>query len=388
MDTKVESLIIKFLTKEANLEELQQLELWISNPDNESLFFEYIRTNAFINFAMSKYDKKAAKTNLVRRIKQEKNSFYYSSKIYNAVKYTAAAMVVGLLTTMYFFRNDIFNTDKKNIPVITNNSIEAGTDGAILTLEDGSVVSLEKGASFQTQNANSNGQQIEYKPGKQETAKVAFNYLTIPRGRQFFVKLSDGTRVWLNSESQLKYPVTFIEGESRQVELVYGEAFFDVSPSTEHKGAKFTVINNAQKVEVLGTEFNIKAYKDEDHVYTTLVEGKVEVSASAVKQILKPNEQSNVNKLNNSILVEVVDVKAEIAWKDGIFSFKGKSLKTIMKVLSRWYDVNIIFENKDLESVKFKGVLDKNQTIDEVLSIMKSSTIDNYEIKDKTIILK
>ncbi|WP_242204263.1 FecR family protein [Aestuariivivens insulae] len=388
MDKKIENLITKFLVKEANLEELRQLELWISNPKNESLFLEYIKTNAFINFSVNKYDEKTAKAAIVRRIRQEKSVFYNGSKVSNLVKYAAAVLVIGMLTVTYVFRGNIFDTTERQDAIVTTTTIEVGTDGALLTLEDGSVVTLEKGESFQTQNANSNGQQIEYKPSEQATTKVAYNYLTIPRGKQFFVKLSDGTRIWLNSESQLKYPVQFVEGEKREVELIYGEAFFDVSPSTEHKGAKFTVINKAQEVEVLGTEFNIKAYKDEDHVYTTLVEGKVEVNASAVKQILKPNEQSNVNKLNNSILVEVVDAKAEIAWKDGIFSFKGKPLKAIMKVLSRWYDIDVVFENKDLETIKFKGNLFKDQPIDEILSIMKSSTINNYEIKDKTLIIK
>ena len=166
-----------------------------------------------------------------------------------------------------------------------------------------------------------------------------------------------------------------MDGETRKVELVYGEAYFNVSPSTEHKGAKFRVINNAQDVEVLGTQFNIKAYKDESNIYTTLVEGKVEINASGVKQILVPNQQSNVNIVNSEISVYIVDVGNEISWIKGIFSFKGKPLKDIMKVLSRWYNVDIVFENKDLESIKFKGALDKDWTIEEILSIMKSNSI-------------
>ena len=100
--------------------------------------------------------------------------------------------------------------------------------------------------------------------------------------------MSDGTQVWLNSESQLKYPVNFIKGQTRQVELVYGEAYFDVSPSVEHNGAKFKVFNQSQEVEVLGTEFNVKAYKDETNIYTTLVEGRVVIDNGALKQSLLP----------------------------------------------------------------------------------------------------
>ena len=148
--------------------------------------------------------------------------------------------------------------------------------------------------------------------------------------------LSDGTKVWLNSESQLKYPVAFNDGETRQVELVYGEAYFDVSPSTAHKGARFKVFNQSQEVEVLGTEFNIKAYKDETNIYTTLVEGKVAISAAGKNQILKPNQQSNLNLETGSIEITTVDVYNETTWIDGIFSFENKPLKEILKVLSRW----------------------------------------------------
>tara|TARA_B100000809_G_scaffold258787_1_gene302595 strand:- start:5395 stop:6564 length:1170 start_codon:yes stop_codon:yes gene_type:complete len=302
-------------------------------------------------------------------------------------KYAAAAIFIGLITTTYVFRDNISNTPLEVVPTIVN-TIVPGTDKATLTLEDGSLVVLEKGTAFKTKNANSNGEEIVYENAKSNTSAIKYNYLTIPRGGQFFLKLSDGTQVWLNSESQLKYPVHFIEGETRKVELVYGEAYFDVSPSTSHKGAKFKVINNAQEVEVLGTEFNIKAYKDEANIYTTLVEGKVVVANGAFKQNLVPNQQFNLDTETNNFSVVKVDVKGEISWKEGVFSFVNKPLIDIMKVLSRWYDVDIIFENKELESVEFMGTLNKNQSIEEILSIMKSYSLNNYEIKGDTIILK
>ena len=226
-----------------------------------------------------------------------------------------------------------------------------------------------------------------YQNAKSNASVIKYNYLTIPRGGQFFIKLSDGTQVSLNSESQLKYPVHFIEGETREVELVYGEAYFDVSPSTNHKGAKFKVLNNTQEIEVLGTEFNIKAYQDEVNIYTTLVEGKVAINTPNLKQLLIPNQQSILDTQNNTLSVITVDVLEAISWKEGVFSFVDKPLKDIMKVLSRWYDVDIIFDNKELESAEFIGTLNKNQSIDEVLSIMKSFSLNNYEIKGDTIIL-
>jgi hypothetical protein len=306
-------------------------------------------------------------------------------------KYTSAAAILILaLASTYFLRDTIFNNPIDNkTPVIVNNKIEKGTDKATLTLEDGSIVILEKGSTYQAKNANSNGEQIIYDTPNNTASEIAYNYLTIPRGGEFFVQLSDGTRVWLNSETQLKYPVAFIEGETRQVELLYGEAYFDVSPSTAHNGATFKVFNKAQEIEVLGTEFNIKAYKDETNIYTTLVEGKVVVSTSQLKQVLKPDQQSNLNLTNNNISIATVNTYSETSWKDGIFSFKGKPLKEIMKVLSRWYDIDVVFVNKSQENIPFKGVLGKDQNIEEILSAIKSASIINtYEINEKTILIK
>ncbi|MCL6293991.1 FecR family protein [Jejuia spongiicola] len=383
MDKKTEIIITKFLTNEANIDELRQLELWISNPKNETLFFEYIKTNAYANMLVSKYDIKKAKKDILGSIRKEKR------KNSNIVKYVAAAVFIGILASSYFFRDNIFYNPVENSPIIVNN-IESGTDKATLTLSDGSVVELEKGESFKTKNANSNGEQIVYgSANKNKPSEIVYNYLTIPRGGQFFVKLSDGTQVWLNSESQLKYPVSFIEGETRRVELIYGEAYFDVSPSTKHKGSKFKILSDVQEIEVIGTEFNIKAYKDESAIYTTLVEGKVSVKNNDKTEFLKPNQQSVIDVSTNNIRVREVDVNSEISWINGEFIFYKKPLKEIMKVLSRWYDVTIIFQNKSFENTEFNGELGRDQKIEDVLDLIKKTKIINaYEINNNTIILK
>ncbi|OXB00622.1 hypothetical protein B0A75_08270 [Flavobacterium oncorhynchi] len=323
---------------------------------------------------------------------QEKNKkpvFRLSKK--PLFKYAAAAMVTSLLAVTFLYKDKIFSTSTEIPAVVVKNDIEnikPGTDKATLTLGDGSKIALEKGTPIKTQNAHINGGEIIYKDSKQNPSKLVYNYLTIPRGGQFIIKLSDGTKVWLNSASQLKFPVAFIEGASRDVELVYGEAYFEVSKSTEHKGAHFQVYNKNQKVEVVGTEFNIKAYNDESNVYTTLVNGKVNVETGNKKLRLSPNQQLNLDLKNNTSIIKTVNAYNEISWKDGVFSFKGKPLKEIMKVISRWYDVDVIFVNKKLENVQFKGSLDKKQSLEEILSIMKSTTIDSYEIKDKTLMIK
>lgn len=388
MKESIEPLISKFLTNDANREELLRLEEWIQDKDNKALFLKYIKVNVAINKIMGKYDKEGAEKAILRHIKKDKSWLQNKNRAYTLLKYVAVVVIAFGLG--YFFKDNIFNSAIETTPIIVNtNSIIPGTDKATLTLEDGSQVTLEKGESIQTQSANSNGEEIIYRANQSNTKEVAYNYLTIPRGGQFYIVLSDGTKIWLNSESQLKYPVSFIEGEIRKVELVYGEAYFDVSPSTEHKGSKFEVYNQSQEIEVFGTEFNIKAYRDETSIYTTLVEGKVVVNYENRKQHLIPNQQSSLDINTKNFLVKDVNVYNEISWKDGAFSFERKPLKEIMKVLSRWYDIDVIFMNKSLEDVKFFGVLGRDQNIKEILeTIKKFKIIENYEIKEKIIILK
>jgi ferric-dicitrate binding protein FerR (iron transport regulator) len=386
--------ISKLLIKE-KLKVLTDLDkLQLKKFNEEYLFLKDIKIEELIDqmAAYSDINKEKAWKSIEEKIqnRKERPGFILFKKTW--YKYAAAAIAIGVLTTTYFFKDTMFNSYVEPTPTIVNtneNSIGPGTDRATLTLEDGSIVTLEKGDAYQTQNANSNGQQIVYKTGKQYPSEIAYNYLTVPRGGQFFIELSDGTQVWLNSGSQLKYPVSFMEGKPRVVELVYGEAYFDVSPSAEHKGSKFKVFNQSQEVEVLGTEFNIKAYKDEANIYTTLVEGKVTISSGSQREKLIPGQQSNLDLENKSITIAKVDVKTETSWRHGVFSFRGKPLKDIMKVISRWYNVDVVFENRQLEDITFKGVLGKNQDIQEILETIKSlSIIKNYEIDGKQIILK
>ena len=387
--SKIENTIAKYLSNQASAAELDELDQWIQNPKNEKLFQSYIRINYAIDYNMKKFKSKKIKSLLSEEIAKEQKVFRLK-KIRQRILYGAAAsLVIGLLATSFFLNSNKPTLPEVNTSIVVNAPIEVGTDKATLTLEDGTVVALQKGNKYQTKILQSNGEEIVYKTGNRIASKTAYNFLTIPRGGQFHIVLSDGTKVWLNSETQLKYPVAFTDGVTRQIELVYGEAYFEVSPSTKHKGAKFKVLNQSQEVEVIGTEFNIKAYRDETNVYTTLVEGKVAVSSQEKNQILKPSEQSNLNLLNNSVAVKKVDAYNEISWKDGVFSFRKKPLGEIMKVLSRWYDIDVQFENEELKKVGFNGVLGKEQKFEDILKrIKKFKVIKDYEIKNKKVILK
>ncbi|MCD0472230.1 FecR family protein [Flavobacterium sp. JAS] len=308
---------------------------------------------------------------------------FYSKNIF---RIAAAAVVLLFVSISILFNTNAF--DKQNNSVVINKKIMIGSDKATLTLEDGSVIALEKGKAYNSGSVSSNGEKLIYN-SKNNKSTIASNYLTIPRGGQFFVQLADSTKVWLNSESQLKYPVEFVDGETRQVELVYGEAYFEVSPSTKHKGAKFKVKTQMQNVEVIGTQFNIKAYKDETNIYTTLVEGKVAISNAQNKQFLVPSQQSKISRTDDNIKIETVDVYNETSWRKGLFVFKGMPLKDIAKVLSRWYDVDIEFADPALGNVKFNGVLNKDQKLEDILTTIKNiNFINAYEIKKHKVIIK
>ncbi|MDO3694301.1 DUF4974 domain-containing protein [Wenyingzhuangia sp. chi5] len=304
--------------------------------------------------------------------------------------YGIAASIAILLSLVYVVFEK-HNHPKVEIAVNKNqNKIFPGSDKAILTLANGANVALEKGNTHVLNHASSNGSEIIYTNKNKISQEVVYNYLTIPRGGQFVLQLSDGTKVWLNSETKLKYPVNFIKNKVREVELVYGEAYFDVSPSSEHNGAGFKVFQNNQEVSVLGTEFNIKAYKDETFIYTTLVEGKIFLQNNKSKQYLTPNEQAILNLNTQQLSIQSnIDTYNEASWKDGVFSFENKPLEEVMKVLSRWYDFEVIFENKEIQKEEFIGVLMKDRNIEDVLiSIKSSGIINNYKFNDHVLILK
>lgn len=209
------------------------------------------------------------------------------------------------------------------------------------------------------------------------------------RGGQYQLTLADGTKIWLNAETKIKYPVAFQPGKIRTVELLYGEVYLDVSPSTKHQGDAFKIIAQEQEVEVIGTEFNLKAYGEEAKIYTTLVEGKVQIIANDKQAYLNPSEQSILDLNSGQLSKDQVDVNYDTAWIRGYFYFKDKPLKEIMQVLARWYDVQISFDSSELEKVKFSGLLSKKQTIEAILNgIKNTNSINAYDIKNNTVIIR
>lgn len=388
----IQKYIVKYLVNQASFSELDELELWVKDPINKKEFIHYIKINFAIDYHLKKFDPNKTK-NKISRLILEEESAVRRVKIQKYYKY-AAILVITLFATVYFFKDQLFHAQLGNdivLEEINSNDIFPGSDKATLTLEDGSEITLKKGNNYKTPHSNSDGEEIVYhaKYNNEKPKEKNYHYLSIPRAGKFQITLSDGTEVWLNSESKLKYPVTFNDGKPRVVELIYGEAYFEVSPSSLHKGAKFKVLHKSQEVDVLGTAFNIKAYKDETSIYTTLVEGKVEINIENRKQKLAPHQQLRFDLNTKNSIVKEVNVFDEVSWKDGVFSFEGKTLKEVMKILSRWYDINITFKDKTIENEEFTGVLRKNKTLEDLLSNIKNSrAINDYEIKGDLVILK
>ena len=386
---QIEKLFKKFIARECSKEEVEKILDYLKSSKDTSLIPNIdTAKKLFKNYPdMDAHTADHIYKDILKAVKdKERKSILKKPSIW---RYAAAAIVIALLTTTYVLKKNSYSLEIENETIVdTKKTITPGTDQAILTLEDGTELSLAKGTNIQTKNASSNGENLIYKTTASNNT-IKHNYLTIPRGGQFHITLADGTEVWLNSESQLKYPVAFTKGKTRQVELIYGEAYFKVSPSTAHNGDSFKVFNRSQEVEVLGTEFNIKAYKEEHTIYTTLVEGKVTVQTENKKQQLQPNQQLSLNTQTQTSTINHIDVYNEVAWKEGIFSFDDKTLKDMMIVLSRWYNVDFVIKNKSIENELFVGTLRKNQDITEILtSILKFGIIKNFKIDERKIILE
>ena len=368
------------MMKSISTDELDELSELLEEKQNEAIFYEYIKLNYALDYNMSKFNTEKTKLVFLHKVKEEEKKF----TLLHFVKYGAvAAIALLVMLPLVWKKSSIEET-----PIISQ-PILPGSDKAILTLDDGKHVTLEKGKKYAEKYLNSDGESLVYDTvALQEKEKIAFNYLTIPRGGQFFIKLSDGTKVWLNSESKLKYPVNFIKGKTRQVELLYGEAYFDVTHSTEFGGSQFHVKTQVQNIEVVGTEFNVKAYENEELIYTTLVEGEVIVDNGITNEVLKPGKQAAVNAKTDAITIKTIDVTYETAWKRGFFMFDKETLEDMMKTLSRWYDIEVVFEDQEKRDIIFSGLLNRSNEINELLINLEKTDEVKFEINDKKITIQ
>ena len=289
----------------------------------------------------------------------------------------AAVLIIGITISLFFL---LSNKQEERIAQIPQ-TISPGSNKAQIQLENGDIVILagntlqveeEGGINIKYENGT-----VSYTSQKTETNKLTTNELTVPAGGECFLVFDDGTKVWLNSVTKLKYPTKFT-GEERKIYLE-GEAYFDVTPDSK----PFIVQTSRGEVKVLGTTFGIKAYTNEA-MATTLVSGRVVYQGADTVQLV-PGEQVVVAPTNGEIEKHVVDVEEYVGWKNGVYLFNKRSLGDIMKDFERWYNVKITFRNEKLRDLLFSGDVDRYDNINTFLELLENTEEVRYKIKDKQI---
>jgi transmembrane sensor len=298
--------------------------------------------------------------------------------------WVAAAMVILLGIGTY---SRLHNGSRKTLTDVakqTVTDIAPGKAGAILTLADGTKVVLDSlgNGTIPTQGGAAvvlKNNELSYDVTGAIAGNTVYNTMSTPKGRQFQITLPDGTRVWLNSESSIRFPTVFAGGQ-RTVEVT-GEAYFEVAKDA---AVPFRVnINDRAEVEVLGTHFNINAYENESRINTTLLEGSVKVKRQREMTMLKPGQQAqiaNVLPSNGGIgpgsirVIHKANIDKVMAWKNGLFDFEDATLEEVMRQLERWYDIQVVYET-GVPETRFYGQINKQNSLQELMHILEKNEV-------------
>jgi ferric-dicitrate binding protein FerR (iron transport regulator) len=277
---------------------------------------------------------------------------------------------------------DISAGQQRQNPAVKK-EIEPASNKAILTLANGKQIPLDSASNGQLaqQNGlkitNANGQ-LTYQGYQNETA-LAYNSITTPRGGQYHLVLPDGSKVWLNAASSLKYPVSFITGE-RRVELT-GEAYFEIAPNSTQA---FIVATPDMRIAVLGTSFDVMAYADEERHHTTLLSGAVVVNSGTQSKQLSPGEQAVAN--GGKITTTTADIDKVMAWRSGYFRFSNTDIRTLMREVSRWYDIDVVYQLSDY-SGEYGGRISRNLNLSELTRLLEQNGIHHYKVEGRKLLV-
>ncbi|GET25616.1 FecR family protein [Prolixibacter sp. NT017] len=377
-DSNIYLLITKYSEGDIAEEEYHVLKAWMEeDADNKKIFSEYLiflKNARRVRFS-DRVDNEIAWGVIQSQLRKRKS---FNIKLY--LRYAAVFLMMVTLTVSYLKLNQKNAMESK---IADNSSIQPGKPKAILELGDGRIVNLEEiGDSAAILAAGTKIQKrdevVDYRNAKPETEMM--NTIRIPRGGEYHLVLSDGTRVWLNSDSELTFPMRF-SGKTREISLK-GEAYLEVA---KNKNFPFVVDVKGISVTVLGTSFNIKAY---DKIETTLVEGKVSIHTDASQDVvLTPNEQGVVSEDHSKVIVKHVDTRLFTAWKDGVFAFRSMTLEEIMRTFERWYDVKVTFESDDLRNRRFTGNLKRYEDITPHLDMIGMTTDVDFKISGNKIVV-
>ena len=379
--TEIPFLLSKALLGTLSEEEERALQQWRDgSPENEQLYESEMNTEYIVQKSHE-----VARVNIVNgymNVLQKRKRNVRVRRVRRIVS-IAAGVVLPLLAVVLWYgtREKIGDVSEQVTSVIRHGGVKAElvlADGTtrILGSEVTDSLLVQQGANIVVQN-----QGVSYCVDS-SVVEERYNTLRVPRGGEYSITLSDGTIVYLNSESELRYPVNFV-GRDRRVYLS-GEAYFDVVQDEVHP---FIVDMGNSSVRVLGTSFNVRAYADEDEVLTTLVQGTVKFSAGKESVTLEPGKQAVLGK-SESIETREVDTYLYTAWKEGVFAFKKQRLEEIMKVVSRWYDVNIFWENVSQKEVTFTGKMKRYDDFSKIVEILEMTGNTEFVIKENNIFIR
>lgn len=308
------------------------------------------------------------------------------------LRWLSVAAILTILVGGYLWFNTKQSNQQRNIAAVKNQQevIVPGGDKAILTLADGTNIVLDSAGNGTVTNQGNvkviklNGAVTYELPKGADKTQVVYNTITTPKGGQYQLVLADGSKVWLNAASSLRYPTVFNE-TNRVVELT-GEGYFEV---THNPQRPFHVKTGDVEVAVLGTHFNINSYADEPMVKTTLTQGRVKVSKAGNYVFLNPGQQAITQHAKEDDQIRIqnnIDADEVLAWKDGKFAYNGADIKTIMRQAARWYDVDVVYKGNITEM--FSGTLPRSENIEELLKILEATSKVKFEINGKEITVK
>lgn len=373
---EIDEKLLLYLLNEIDDIGREEVELWLEeNESNRAYFKEFQRVHLELQWGV--YAQEVRPDFAIFRMKLKKRS---NIRIWYSV---AAVLVLALCAGGIL----LWRAEKSPVQVAQEVSIQPGKPQAVLVLSSGEIVKMgtiarqleeQDGTSVQVSEAGSvSYQTTEEKEVTEEKPDKVMNRLQVPRGGEFNLTLSDGTRVWLNAETELVYPVRF-NGRQRVVYLK-GEAYFDVAKNEE---MPFLVQVEDVSVKVYGTEFNVNTYGG---VETVLVTGSVSMNQGGKEVLLEPNQKGIFDKSKGEIRVENVDVLTYVAWKDGDFIFRNESLGSIMDKLSRWYGLDVFYQNGELRDVHLSGNLKRYKDVQELFRSFEKISDARFKVQGNTV---
>jgi transmembrane sensor len=370
-----------------NIADVQYWEDWMkAHPEFKNDIDELKNAVLLLGHQIGKHEAEAEFAHLSEQINSRRLRLPKHRNFFNVLIKVGAAAVLAMVVGFGFYFSKKSKDEVTN--VVQAKDIAPGSKQAVLTLADGSKINLNNAVNGTVASQagvkiikTANGQLLyDFSNAGAPHGKIQYNTIDVPAGGQWQVLLPDQSKVWLNSKSSLTYPTRF-SGNERVVK-VSGEAYFEVA---HNKAMPFKVETEGQVVEVLGTHFNITAYKEDKLTKTTLLEGAVKVSKNGKSQLLKPGQQAQVDQYRINV-VDNVDTEKAIAWKNGYFMFNDSDLTDVMRQLSRWYDVDVVFENQQ-KGYEFVGEIRRGYSLIKVLKILELSDIQ-FELKGRTLIVK